>query len=396
MRDRRGSVVRAPGRLPEQLAPLDTRNTCLGKECIQSPFGVDLGADASRGAFANLFVHDRIRKPLGHGIPGREIGLRVHQGFDLIARQSGAGRVDVDLGVVDLGECPGGNFEVIAVADHNAPGVVDHHERAKSHFDLITCHGDIGGSRSGNTHHLDRDPGLDRQQIEERFKELGLNLDWSKLQELARIRNDVEHLFMTVKPAIAKEALASAMPVIEQLLVEHLQEDPAHLFRDGVWKALLENKDVLDQQQARCIESFQNMNWEFDTLFEAASELRCSICGSSLVRQINPDNQSFEAMEIDCAECGAVLDREEVFEAAIGEATAGDAYIAITDGGEPPLTTCPECHRESWVNGEGCVLCPGADLTCSMCGEQFNPDDFNYDAGMCSYCAWRMDKVMRE
>lgn len=237
---------------------------------------------------------------------------------------------------------------------------------------------------------------VDRQQIEERFKELSLNLDWSKLQELARIRNDVEHLFMTVKPAIAKEALASGMPVIEQLLVEHLQEDPAHLFRDGVWKALLENKDVFDQQQARCIESFQNVNWGFDALVEAASEIRCSICGSSLVRQIDPDNQNFDKMEMDCAECGAVLDRDEVFEAAIGEATAGDAYIAMTDGGEPPVTTCPECHRESWVNGEGCVLCPGADLTCSMCGEEFNPDDFNYDAGMCSYCAWRMDKLMRE
>lgn len=237
---------------------------------------------------------------------------------------------------------------------------------------------------------------VDRQQIDERFKELGLNLDWSKLQELARIRNDVEHLFMTVKPAIAKEALASAMPVIEQLLVGHLQEEPAHLFRDGVWKSLLENKDVFDQQQVRCTETFRNMNWEFETLVEAVTELRCSNCGSSLVRQIDSDNQSFEAMEIDCAECGEALDREVVFEAAIGESVASDAYIAMTDGGEPPVTTCPECHRESWVNGEGCVLCPGADLTCSMCGEEFNPDDFNYDAGMCSYCAWRMDKVMRE
>lgn len=237
---------------------------------------------------------------------------------------------------------------------------------------------------------------VDRQQIEERFKELGLNLDWSKLQELARIRNDVEHLFMTVKPAIAKEALASAMPVIEQLLVGHLQEEPAHLFRDGVWKSLLENKDVFDQQQVRCTESFRNMNWEFETLVEAVTELRCSNCGSSLVRQIDSDNQSFEAMEIDCAECGEALDREDVFEAAIGESVASDAYIAMTDGGEPPVTTCPECHRDSWVNGEGCVLCPGADLTCSMCGEEFNPDGFNYDAGMCSYCAWKMDKVMRE
>jgi hypothetical protein len=237
---------------------------------------------------------------------------------------------------------------------------------------------------------------VDRQQIEERFKELGLNLDWPKLQGLARIRNDVEHLFMTVKPAIAKEALASAMPVIEQLLVEHLREEPAHLFREGVWKALLENKDVFDRQQARCIESFQNMNWESETLVGAVSELRCSKCGSSLVRQIDPNNSSFETMDIDCVECGEALDREDVFEAAIGESLAGDAYISMTDGGEPPLTTCPECHRESWVIGEGCVLCPGANLTCSMCGEEFNPDDFNYEVGMCSYCAWKMDRIMRE
>lgn len=237
---------------------------------------------------------------------------------------------------------------------------------------------------------------VDRMQIEERFKELGLSLDWSKLQDLARIRNDVEHLFMTVKPAIAKEALASAMPVIEQLLVGHLQEEPAHVFSGGVWKELLENRDVFDQQKTRCIGSFQTMNWRFEALIKAVSELRCSKCGSSLVRQIDPDNQSFEVMEIDCAECGEELDREDVFEAAIGESLATDAYIAMTDGGEPPVTTCPECHRESWVNGEGCVLCPGADLKCSICGQEFNPDDFNYDAGMCSHCAWKMDKVMRE
>lgn len=57
---------------------------------------------------------------------------------------------------------------------------------------------------------------IDRQQIEERFRELGLNIDWPKLNELARIRNDSEQLFMTVKPTLAKEALASAMPVVEQ------------------------------------------------------------------------------------------------------------------------------------------------------------------------------------
>jgi DNA-directed RNA polymerase subunit RPC12/RpoP len=237
---------------------------------------------------------------------------------------------------------------------------------------------------------------VDRQQIEERFKELGLTLDWSKLQDLAQIRNDVEHLFMMVKSAIAKEALASAMPVIEQLLVDHLQEEPAALFNNGIWKALLEDKDVFEQQQARCAATFQNVDWKYESLGDALSEVRCSICGSSLVRQIDPDNASFEAMELDCAECGEALDRDDIFEAAIQESMASAAYIAMTDGGELPVTTCPECHRDSWVNGEGCVLCPGADLTCSMCQEEFSPDDFNYDVGTCSYCSSRMDKIMRE
>lgn len=237
---------------------------------------------------------------------------------------------------------------------------------------------------------------VDRMQIEDRFKELGLALDWNKLKDLARIRNDAEHLFMTVKPAVAKEALASAMPVIEQLLVDHLGEEPAHLFADGVWKSLLENKDVFEKQKIRCAESFEKMNWEFEALDRALPEIRCSECGSSLIRQVDADNDAFEKLEIDCAECGNGLDLEDIFEAAIAEATAGEAYIAGTDGGEPPVTTCPECNRESWVMGEGCVLCPGADLTCSMCGETFSPDDFNYDEGMCSYHAWQTEKVMRE
>lgn len=67
---------------------------------------------------------------------------------------------------------------------------------------------------------------VDRQQIEERFKELGLNLDWSKLQDLARIRNEVEHLFMTVKPAIAKEALASAMPASSSCWWDTFRKSP--------------------------------------------------------------------------------------------------------------------------------------------------------------------------
>ena len=103
---------------------------------------------------------------------------------------------------------------------------------------------------------------------------------------------------MTVKPTIAKETLASAMPVIEQLLVDHLEEEPAGSFRDGIWKALLENKDVFEQQQARCAATFDKVDWKYESLAAALSDIRCSKCGSSLVRHIDPDNTSPEAMDL--------------------------------------------------------------------------------------------------
>jgi len=138
------------------------------------------------------------------------------------------------------------------------------------------------------------------------------------------------------------------------------------------------------------------MEWEFETLEEAVSKLRCSKCGSALVRQVDPDNQSFETMQIDCTACGKPLDKEDVFETAIEELFAGDDYRRIKDGAEPSHTTCPVCRRNTWVRPEGCVFCGSSKLKCSMCGESCWPDDYDSDSNMCSYCSYRMEKIMRE
>ena len=69
-----------------------------------------------------------------------------------------------------------------------------------------------------------------------------------------------------------------------------------------------------------------------------------------------------------------------------------DTYVAATDGGEPPVGTCPECGEETYVFSEGgCALCGfelPEDATCAVCGERLTLDDYDEGGGLCSYHRW--------
>ncbi|QCE33478.1 hypothetical protein FAI41_07775 [Acetobacteraceae bacterium] len=235
---------------------------------------------------------------------------------------------------------------------------------------------------------------IDRREIEERFTTLKLPLNWKSLEKLAKIRNEIEHLFMQATPAATKEALASAMPLIEELLVTHLAKKPADLFQANIWKALLDNKAVFEQHKKHCLESFDEINWKFDILGEAIEWLSCPTCGSSLVKQIDPKNALFENINLECSECGEKLNYESIFEVALEEIAGMHAHR--TKGAEILVITCPECFKEGWVMGEGCVFCGDTPPICSVCEDRFSPDDFDYCSDMCSYHAHAWEKMKAE
>jgi len=89
---------------------------------------------------------------------------------------------------------------------------------------------------------------LDRQEIEKRFRDLGLKADLSGLRELTTIRNEIEHLFSSSHEAVIREALAAAMPIIRSVLVEELGEEPAHLLGQSTWSVLLEEARVHNEE----------------------------------------------------------------------------------------------------------------------------------------------------
>ena len=153
---------------------------------------------------------------------------------------------------------------------------------------------------------------IDRARIKERFQALGLGLDWSHIDALAQIRNDIEHSF-TKEPERIEGVLGSALSAVEQLIFEHVKKAPVDVFSSKAWTQMLKNDGVFDIQKARCKESFENVNWPNDINPLYIHGLLCSYCGSSLVQQVDSMNTEYNAMKLRCMQCGKRLRADSLF-----------------------------------------------------------------------------------
>ncbi len=66
--------------------------------------------------------------------------------------------------------------------------------------------------------------------------------------------------------------------------------------------------------------------------------------------------------------------------------------MAVKDGGDPPIETCPECGEETYVLAEArCAACDfeiPADATCAVCGAGLSAYDYSVNGELCSYHAY--------
>jgi hypothetical protein len=239
---------------------------------------------------------------------------------------------------------------------------------------------------------------IDFVTIGRRLKDFGLPIEQKYLEELNRIRNDVEHLF-TQKPGEAvREAIANAFPVVVQLF-EHVNELPGtHL--GEAWPVMLEAKALYDKELKSCRDTFSKVNWISGTIAEDG--LLCPDCDSKLVRQADPENVEQANIELFCRACEAEPNIEKTIEVSLTEALKGEVYLRIKDAGEDgPQFHCTECGNDTYVDFEGtCAVCgyEYGDEDCYRCGnaiplsERIHSD---HD-GLCGYCGYVYDKVMSE
>ncbi|HSF11268.1 MAG TPA: hypothetical protein VLA60_17795 [Nitrospirales bacterium] len=232
-------------------------------------------------------------------------------------------------------------------------------------------------------------------QICERFKDLGIPIEHKLLKGIVDIRNGIEHFFTTETPSRLRELLADSFIILRDFITTQLNENPVDLLGNDTWEVFLDVAAVYNKELEDCQTECDKIIWKEPALSSIGGFLRCFSCHSELIRPINPEVNDQTTLKFSCRACGELSQFEDIAEAACAEAYEWQDYVAMTDGGEPPVTTCSECGRESYVVEEDfCVTCgtPGRNYAeCSICHADLSMEEQDF-GGLCSYHQYQMEK----
>ena len=233
---------------------------------------------------------------------------------------------------------------------------------------------------------------VDVQQIRERFEDLGIKTDWTRLDRITKARNDLEHYFAQLTQNALQGLITDSFLIIRNFVSHELKDDPRALLGEDAWQVMLGVAEVFEAERRRCEEALAKIDWESEKLQEGLASLNCQNCGSQLLRP-DLDSGSFQEARLICSACGAEETFESFIPRAIGEALDIEAYLAVKDGGETPYVDCPECGVDAYVIEENrCASCGASvETTCNRCGMQIPAEELDCSP-LCGYCAHMSSK----
>lgn len=238
---------------------------------------------------------------------------------------------------------------------------------------------------------------VDVFQIKDRLTSLKVNVDWKRLEEITNLRNDLEHYFAKKSPDAVREVVAKSFLIIRDFTVNALEKDPQELLGEECWSVFLTASDVYLAEEKACQDTLEKVNWKYRSIETALKYLRCPSCSSALVEASSPDD-SYPTINLRCKSCSNEFVFSEVIEYLIDASMAGEAYVAMSKGGEMPYFRCHHCNQETFVAEEElCVVCEeGLEFSeCSICETSLKPDEQDND-GLCNTCNYTYQKMMLE
>lgn len=227
---------------------------------------------------------------------------------------------------------------------------------------------------------------VDRQEIQERFKSLNINVNWNRTEKILDLRNEIEHYRSDQVPSVMREVFGSAFFVIDEFCREHLDAIPYDLFGADVWEVFLEEERFLTALQASIEESNRHIQWATPDMKDVACHFKCAGCGSGLLR-VKDCQADYESLEYHCLTCGRDNSFDELIEDALAEAYYTDIYLTFKDIGEHYLEECGNCWKDSFIPSEGhCVVCGHKPYkVCENCGSEYTLDQYcktcDFEAG---------------
>lgn len=238
---------------------------------------------------------------------------------------------------------------------------------------------------------------VDVQSIKERFKSLKVTVDWTRFDEINKLRNDLEHYYTAMSPDAVREIVAKSFLLIRDFLSEYLGKDPQETLGSQSWSTLLEVSDVYSAEEKACKESIDAIDWKYDSVKDSLNHLRCEQCHSSLIQAPYHDD-NYPTINLNCKSCNHDFSFDDVVEQCIDDSLAGEAFGAAKDGDQSPYDSCFECDKSTFVLSEGCCVACGYQMeytSCERCGEGLGLED-QYNEGKCGYCQYQWEKMMAE
>ena len=188
---------------------------------------------------------------------------------------------------------------------------------------------------------------VDVNQIKERFKSLGINTHWDRVDKINSFRNDIEHYHSDLSKDAIRDLVSNSFIVIRDFISNELSLDPQVLLGSDSWNTLVSVAEVYQKEKEACDNEIDNIDWESDSLGDVVKSISCDNCGSSLI-SIKIENPCREEIVFYCKSCSSEFGYLDVIEDAIQNYHAFGRYLSFTDGDELPLITCPDCVHETY------------------------------------------------
>ncbi|HEN9533758.1 TPA: hypothetical protein U9I93_000027 [Acinetobacter baumannii] len=236
---------------------------------------------------------------------------------------------------------------------------------------------------------------VDVQGIEDRFKGLGIKVDWKRLKKIQKYRNDIEHYYTTNSSSAVQQMISDSFLVIVNFISEYLNGDPRDLLGEDIFNVMKEIDEVYEQDKKLCVAKFQTLKYFHPAIPTVLTDTSCFECGSGFLNPLK-DNTYAEETRYQCRSCNAEFDYEKLVNVAF-ENEFSLSTRDIMNGEEDISCNCPECGGYFLYQEGVCVACGYENnLICELCDDKIPPSEVEVFEGRCSYCNYKWEKIMAE
>ena len=206
---------------------------------------------------------------------------------------------------------------------------------------------------------------VNRKQIEDRFKDLNVEVDWKRVGKIVEKRNDIEHYYTRDPHNAIQEVFADAFIIIRDFVMVELGEDPASLLGNDFWQVMLAESEVFEQERMECLEALRGLSWPSDEVERLIDSMCCSSCSSSLVIPDDALTASVKERYFSCRACGYDMQYPELIETAVKVFFLEGEMKKIPEDDSIQVSNCIQCGHLSYLE---------EDMECMVCGYRAGED----------------------